>query len=112
MRRLLWIAVALGSAWCVEAYAESGEGAAGGAEPVAPAAPPMGAEGSPRVQAEALELIDRGVEQRKAGDDRAALELFRRAFELNGSGQALAQMALAEQALGRWLDAHQHLRLA
>ena len=57
-------------------------------------------------------LLTRGVEARKAGDDRAAFEAFRRAFELDGSGRALAQMALAEQALGRWVDAYEHLQAA
>lgn len=57
-------------------------------------------------------LIDQGIAQRKAGDDRAALESFQRAYELGGSPRALAQLALAEQALGRWLDAHEHLTRA
>lgn len=58
------------------------------------------------------ELVARGVEARKAGDDRAAFTAFRRAFELDGSARALAQLALAEQALGRWVDAHEHLQVA
>jgi hypothetical protein len=57
-------------------------------------------------------LIDRGIAQRKAGDDRGALESFQRAHELGGSPRALAQLALAEQALGRWLDAHEHMTRA
>jgi tetratricopeptide (TPR) repeat protein len=57
-------------------------------------------------------LIERGVELRKTGDDRTALEVFARAFACSGSARAQAQMALAEQALGRWIDAHQHLRAA
>lgn len=57
-------------------------------------------------------LIEQGIAQRKAGNDRAALQSFQRAFELSGSPRALAQLALAEQAMGRWLDAHEHLATA
>jgi hypothetical protein len=54
-------------------------------------------------------LIKRGLELREKGDDEAALREFRRAHELSRSGRALAQVALAEQALGRWVDAESHL---
>ncbi len=57
-------------------------------------------------------LLARGVELRRTGQDQQALELFRRAFELSHSPRAEAQMGLAEQALGRWLDADQHVREA
>lgn len=62
--------------------------------------------------AEAEALLQRGIELRKVGDDRAALALFERAFALGGSARALAQWALAEQALGLWLDADEHLEQA
>jgi hypothetical protein len=54
-------------------------------------------------------LIDRGVELRAAGQDEAALQVFRQAWEARRSPRALAQIALAEQALGRWVDAETHL---
>jgi hypothetical protein len=57
-------------------------------------------------------LIDRGVTLREQGDDAGALELFRQAYDSTHSAHALAQMALAEQALGRWVDAYGHLTQA
>ena len=54
-------------------------------------------------------LIQQGLELREKGDDGAALVQFRRAYDLVKSGRALAQVALAEQALGRWVDAEAHL---
>jgi tetratricopeptide (TPR) repeat protein len=57
-------------------------------------------------------LIARGIQLRKAGDDRAALAAFEQAYAASGSAQALAQMALAEQALGRWVAALLHLERA
>ncbi len=57
-------------------------------------------------------LIDRGVELRTAGQDEAALRVFRQAWEAQRSPRALAQVALAEQALGRWVDAEAHLAAA
>jgi tetratricopeptide (TPR) repeat protein len=54
-------------------------------------------------------LIERGVEARKSGDDAEALRLFRQAYELHRGVRAEAQLGLAEQALGRWVDAEAHL---
>jgi hypothetical protein len=54
-------------------------------------------------------LIKRGLELREKGEDEAALAEFRRAEALSHSGRALAQVALAEQALGHWADAEAHL---
>jgi hypothetical protein len=54
-------------------------------------------------------LIKQGVELRREGKDQEALEQFRRAFEVAPTPRALAQMALAEQALGRWVDAEAHV---
>jgi len=71
---------------------------------------PAGAGAAPADDAEALIL--RGIELREKRDDDAALRLFRRAFELGGTGRALAQVALAEQALGRWPDAEADLTAA
>src|SRR4029077_15141616 len=64
------------------------------------------AQGPPRDE-EAL--IKRGLELREKGDDEGALHEFHRAHELSRSGRALAQVALAEQALGHWTDAEGHL---
>lgn len=82
-------------------------------EEVAPAAAVVGDAGpsnTPALEAEAL--VQRGIELRKAGEDRPALAAFERAFSLGGSARALAQMALAEQALGLWLEADEHLEQA
>lgn len=57
-------------------------------------------------------LLSEGLAFREAGRDAEALSKFRNAYSLSGSPQALAQMALAEQALGRWLAAREHLEEA
>ena len=62
--------------------------------------------------AEADKFVARGIELREKGKDDEALDAFRRAYELSKGGRALAQVALAEQALGRWLEAEAHLRAA
>ncbi len=41
-----------------------------------------------------------------------ALAAFERAWALGGSFRALAQIALAEQALGHWREAYEHLASA
>jgi hypothetical protein len=56
--------------------------------------------------------MNRGVELRKRGDDAGALDAFLKAYGLAKSPRALAQVALAEQALGRWVDAEAHLSQA
>lgn len=56
--------------------------------------------------------IRHGVELRRTGHDDEALAEFRRAWEAGRSARALAQMAMAEQALGRWADADAHMREA
>ena len=55
------------------------------------------------------QLIQQGLDLRDKGQDDAALELFRRAYKVSATGRAAAQMALAEQALGHWVDAEAHL---
>jgi tetratricopeptide (TPR) repeat protein len=67
-------------------------------------------DGSIASQAEVL--IDEGVALRRAGDDEAALARFQAANDLFHSARAWAQIALVEQALGRWIDAEAHLREA
>jgi hypothetical protein len=61
---------------------------------------------------EAERWIHDGVEMRRQGNDPAAYELFQRAFVATHSPRAAAQIGLAEQALGRWVDADEHLRAA
>jgi hypothetical protein len=54
--------------------------------------------------------IRRGLELRKSGQDDQALEAFRSAYKLKASPRAQAQMGMAEQALGRWVDAERDLK--
>jgi hypothetical protein len=58
------------------------------------------------------QLLSQGIEQRKQGNDEAAYRFFLRAFEAEKSPRTGSQLALAEQALGRWIDADEHLRAA
>ncbi|MCZ7684722.1 MAG: PEGA domain-containing protein [Sandaracinaceae bacterium] len=53
--------------------------------------------------------IEEGLRLRQEGRDTEAVEVFRRVYERDLSARALAQLALAEQALGRWVDAEAHL---
>ncbi len=62
--------------------------------------------------ADAEALIARGIELRRQGKDSEALELFKQAAETHSTPRALAQMGLAEQALGRWVEAEEHIKLA
>lgn len=57
-------------------------------------------------------LIREGIAQRRAGDDRAALKSFQRAYEIKQTPRALGQIGLAEQAIGHWAAADRHLRQA
>jgi hypothetical protein len=54
-------------------------------------------------------LIADGVSLRKAGKDAAALALFEIAYAQHPSARAVAQMALAHQALGQWREAERGL---
>ena len=58
------------------------------------------------------ELIRRGVELRRSGQDAKALEAFRSAFQIHAVPRAQAQMGFAEQALGQWVDAEKDLTAA
>jgi hypothetical protein len=55
--------------------------------------------------ADADALIEQGVALREQGHDREALAVFQRAAGLRPSPRAEAQVALAQQALGQWVDA-------
>jgi hypothetical protein len=77
-----------------------------------PDEPPSETPPSESPPSEVTVLMDEGVRLRRAGDDAGAAEQFRRAHELGAGAIALAQLALAEQALGRWLEAAEHLEAA
>ena len=62
--------------------------------------------------AESDQLILQGLKLREQGKDAEALQLFVRAQELAPTPRALAQRALAEQALGAWAQAEIHLKEA
>lgn len=55
------------------------------------------------------DLVRKGVSLREQGKDAEALELFRTAYERHKTPRAHAQMGLAEQALGRWVEAEADL---
>jgi hypothetical protein len=57
----------------------------------------------------ANDLIQRGVDLRRSGDDQAAYPLLQEAHELSHSPRAAAQRGLCEQALGRWAEAETHI---
>jgi tetratricopeptide (TPR) repeat protein len=61
---------------------------------------------------ESDDAIKLGVELRRALKDAEALEQFRRALSLRWSARALAQAGLAEQALGRWVEAERDVSQA
>jgi hypothetical protein len=54
-------------------------------------------------------IFKKGTELRRQGRDADALVEFQKAARLQDSPRAWAQVALAEQALGLWLDANAHL---
>lgn len=60
-------------------------------------------------QSEVDAAIARGVSLRREGRDQAALEVFEGVWRSSHAPRALAQVALAEQALGRWVEAEAHL---
>jgi hypothetical protein len=57
-------------------------------------------------------LIKKGIELRRKGHDEQALELFKRAHDIDHGARSLAQMGFAEQALGIWVDAETHINAA
>jgi hypothetical protein len=56
--------------------------------------------------------IQRGIELRKQGKDREAIDAFERAYALDPTPRAGAQVALAHQAIGDWLVAEHGLETA
>jgi hypothetical protein len=61
---------------------------------------------------EVARALEHGLELRRAQRDEEALAEFRRAYALDATPRARVQMALAEQALGRWRDAEADLEAA
>jgi hypothetical protein len=57
-------------------------------------------------------LTKEGVDLRRAGRDAEALAVFERALAVDGSPRTRAQVALAEQALGLWVEAERDLSTA
>jgi hypothetical protein len=62
--------------------------------------------------ADAGALVKHGLALRRERRDAEALEEFRRAYAIDPAPRTLAQIALAEQALGRWVDAETDLQAA
>jgi hypothetical protein len=58
------------------------------------------------------ELLERGIQLREQNKDAEALVVFQRAFELSQGPRVQAQLALTEQALGRWVRAEANLTAA
>lgn len=66
-----------------------------------------GASGQSASEVDAL--VRQGVALRQQAHEEAALAVFERALGLSREPRVLAQVGLAEQALGRWVDADRHL---
>lgn len=54
-------------------------------------------------------LLDKGADLRAAGDEVHAVLELQKAYDLNHSPKAAAQLGLSEWALGRWVDAEAHV---
>jgi tetratricopeptide (TPR) repeat protein len=70
--------------------------------------PPARADGS----TESEDCIQRGIALRRLGKNREALSAFEQAYGLEATPRAGAQIALAHQALGDWVDAERGLERA
>jgi hypothetical protein len=57
-------------------------------------------------------ILARGIALRKQGRDAEALAMFEQAYALRPSSHAVAQMAIAHQALGQWIEAERGLAMA
>src|ERR1044071_3638585 len=58
------------------------------------------------------EMVDKGIQLRREHRDAEALAQFKRAEQLNPAPRIKAQIGLAEQALGQWVEAERDLNLA
>jgi hypothetical protein len=66
-----------------------------------------------RAQDDGAEVLTKqGLELRRQRRDAEALDAFRRAYAIKATPRTLAQIALAEQALGKWVDAEADLDAA
>lgn len=70
------------------------------------------AQPAPPPTAQTDAWMEEGIRLRAERRDAEALAVFRRAWEAARSPEARAQMALAEQALGLWIDAERDLLAA
>jgi len=66
----------------------------------------------PPQNADSTTLLQRGNDLRRTGRDEEALKLFKQADAQHPSPRGRAQIALAEQALGRWVASERDLSLA
>ncbi len=66
-------------------------------------------QGLARANDRVEDLVRQGIELRRAHNDQAALEVFRSAYEISPSPRLQAQIGLAEQAVGQWIDAERDL---
>jgi Flp pilus assembly protein TadD len=57
-------------------------------------------------------IVSHGVELRREGRDREALEEFERAAKISRTPRVVAQIGTAEVAMGMWPGAEDHLREA
>jgi len=58
------------------------------------------------------DLVNDGVELRRAGKDREALTKFKEAQQISDTPKVTAQVGFAEQALGLWIASQSHLEKA
>lgn len=65
-----------------------------------------------RAGGSAVALVERGIQLRREHRDAEALDLFRQALEFETSARTRAQIALAEQALGQWVNAEKDMNEA
>jgi hypothetical protein len=56
--------------------------------------------------------MQRGLDDREAQHDAEARVCFEKAVDRGGGPRAVVQLALAEQALGKWVEAYEHLSQA
>lgn len=82
-------------------------------EGATPEATAVDGEGGPAPEVDPAEVerfLAEGASLREEQNDEEAIARFRQAYEASGetSGQAMAELALAERALERWMDAVTH----
>lgn len=78
----------------------------------AQSAPVPTAASDAKAEARRNQLINEGLRLRRKGNDRDALDKFEAALEWGRDARVVAQIALAEEALGRWAKSYRHLKEA